>query len=63
MMIQNILKSDLSFIDIKDFIQKEMDFILKINNIDSSIHASNEFHDNHYIVFLLIVYVSLQSLN
>jgi len=61
-MIQNILKNDLSLIDIKDFIQKEMDFILKINNIDS-IHTSNEFHDNHYIVFLLIVYVSLQSLN
>lgn len=58
-MAQKLLKKDdYSLIDIKDFIQKEISFILKVNNIEYTEHRS---YDNHHIVFLLLVHVSLQN--
>jgi hypothetical protein len=58
---QNLIESNKrEDIDMRTFIKNELDFILKVNNISYTI--SSEDYDNHYIVFLVLVYITLQSL-
>ena len=44
---------------IRTFIKNEMDFILKVNNISCTTYDN---YDNHYIVYMLLVYITLHSL-
>jgi len=58
---QNLIESNTAEVHIKKFIKNEKEFILKVNNINITCPICDDDDENHYIVFWLLVFITLQS--
>ena len=59
-LIERSKKKPTAEVHIKKFIKNEKDFILKVNNINITCPTCDD-DENHYIVFWLLVFITLQS--